>query len=169
MRLLIRLSSAIMNYDVWGSWSPGVGPNAPLNDSCAPPAAQRGSAVSAVAAWTAAGFPANQLVLGVPSYGHSFHVTPSASGASSGVLVSYPSFDAALQPVGDSWDPAAPAGMDQCGNPVPAGSGGSFNLWGLVQGGFLTDNATAADGMDYRFDECSQTVSTVQKVIGVCY
>jgi len=26
----------IMNYDIWGSWSTSVGPNAPLDDSCAP-------------------------------------------------------------------------------------------------------------------------------------
>ncbi|KAG9316848.1 glycoside hydrolase family 18 protein [Chiua virens] len=62
---------AIMNYDVWGSWSPAVGPNSPLNDTCAPPDYQDGSAVSAIKAWTAAGIPVNQIVLGVASYGHS--------------------------------------------------------------------------------------------------
>jgi hypothetical protein len=51
---------ALMVYDVWGSWSPTVGPNAPLNDSCAPTADRDGSAVSAVNAWTSANFPANQ-------------------------------------------------------------------------------------------------------------
>jgi chitinase len=48
-----------MNYDIWGSWSTGIGPNAPLDDSCAP--TQAGSAKSAVAAWTGAKFPANQV------------------------------------------------------------------------------------------------------------
>ena len=48
-----------MNYDVWGSWSPTAGPNAPLYDSCAPQ--QEGSAQSAVKAWTGANFPANQV------------------------------------------------------------------------------------------------------------
>ena len=51
--------SAIMNYDVWGSFSSGVGPNAPLDDACAP--AKEGSATSAVKAWTAAGFPASKV------------------------------------------------------------------------------------------------------------
>ena len=51
--------AAIMAYDVWGSWSTAVGPNAPLDDSCAP--AQAGSAESAVNAWTAAKFPANKV------------------------------------------------------------------------------------------------------------
>ncbi|KAH0828077.1 hypothetical protein J3R83DRAFT_3733 [Lanmaoa asiatica] len=65
-----------MNYDVWGSWSSAVGPNSPLNDTCASPADQVGSAVSAVKAWTAAGVPVDQIVLGVASYGHSFSVPP---------------------------------------------------------------------------------------------
>lgn len=75
-----------MSYDIWGPWSSGIGPNAPLDDSCA--TTHAGSARSAVAAWTGANFPANQvrvchmyrsvlfinciqIVLGVPAYGHS--------------------------------------------------------------------------------------------------
>jgi chitinase len=53
-------SIAIMNYDVWGSWSTGVGPNAPLDDSCAP--VKAGSATSALQAWTSAGFPASKAI-----------------------------------------------------------------------------------------------------------
>src|SRR6266850_274670 len=86
-----------MNYDIWGSWSPTVGPNAPLDDSCAP--SQQGSAKSAVKAWT---------------------------------------------------------DVDVCGNPNVVG--GVFNFWGLVEGGFLTENGIAASGIDYKFDNCSQTV-----------
>jgi len=70
---------AIMNYDEYGQWSATAGPNSALDDSCASPAAQQGSAMSAVKAWTAAGMPANQLVLGVASYGHAFNVAPSAA------------------------------------------------------------------------------------------
>ncbi|KIK75153.1 glycoside hydrolase family 18 protein, partial [Paxillus rubicundulus Ve08.2h10] len=62
----------VMNYDVFGPWSAAVGPNAPLNDTCAPPDDQVGSAVTAVKAWTAAGMPLNKIVLGVAAYGHSF-------------------------------------------------------------------------------------------------
>jgi len=51
--------TGIMSYDIWGSWSSGIGPNAPLDDSCAPMRA--GSAKSAVAAWTGAKFPASQV------------------------------------------------------------------------------------------------------------
>ncbi|EED84956.1 hypothetical protein POSPLDRAFT_126595 [Postia placenta Mad-698-R] len=148
----------VMNYDVWGSWSTAVGPNAPLNDTCAPAADQQGSAVSAVAAWTAAGFPASQIVLGVPSYGHSFTVEPSAAlvSGSESTLAAYPAFVASQQPLGDAWDTNATAGVDQCGNPT-GGPSGIFDFWGLVEEGFLTDNGTAAHGIAYRFDNCSQT------------
>ncbi|KAF8645648.1 hypothetical protein AX16_007668 [Volvariella volvacea WC 439] len=143
---------AIMNYDIWGRWSqPGVGPNAPLDDTCS--SNQAGSAVSAVRAWTSAGFPASKLGLGVAAYGHSYHVERSAAVDSAGQLVPYPPFDASLQPRGDSQD--GEAGVDQCGNPVPVG--GIFNFWGLIEGGFLNADGTAASGIDYRFDNCSQT------------
>ncbi|OCH93947.1 glycoside hydrolase [Obba rivulosa] len=159
----------MMNYDVWGSWSTSVGPNAPLNDTCASGADQQGSAVSGVKAWTDAEFPAHQIVLGVASYGHSFQVSQSDALASSGsnTLVPYPSFDASEQPLGDSWDSVAPAGVDQCGNPTSGGPSGIFDFWGLVQGGFLTNNGTAASGIDFRYDNCSQTPYVYNPTTGV--
>jgi len=148
----------VMNYDVWGTWDSTVGPNSPLNDTCAPAADQQGSAVSALAAWTAAGFPANQIVLGVASYGHSFKVEQSAAlvAGSETEAAAYPAFVASEQPLGDSWDSDAPAGVDQCGNPT-GGPSGIFDFWGLIEGGFLTDNGTTAQGIAYRYDDCSQT------------
>jgi chitinase len=143
-----------MNYDVWGSWSATTGPNAPLNDSCAPTA--EGSAVSAVKAWTDAGFPHGKIILGVASYGHSFHVNSSVAYDKSGKIDPYAPFDKALQPAGDKWDSTA-TGVDACGNPNVVG--GLFDFWGLIDGGFLTANGTAAKGIDYVFDPCSQTVS----------
>ncbi|OCB89110.1 glycoside hydrolase [Sanghuangporus baumii] len=164
---------SIMNYDIWGSWSATAGPNAPLNDTCAPSTAeQQGSAVSAVDAWTTAGFPASQIVLGVASYGHSFSVSTSDALSSSSssnsseegsttqnqtqTLNLYPEFDATNQPAGDAWD-SVEGETDSCGNPTTVG--GIFNFWGLVENGFLTSNGTANTdgGMVYTFDECSQT------------
>ncbi|KAF8899789.1 glycoside hydrolase family 18 protein [Gymnopilus junonius] len=144
---------AIMNYDIWGSWSPTVGPNAPLNDTCA--TVKAGSAVSAVQAWTDAKFPANKIVLGVAAYGHSFHVDTSAATASSGQLALYPPFDKSQQPLGDSDVPGAAPSVDQCGNPV--GVSGTFNFNGLIDFGFLDAQGNAAPGIDYVFDNCSQT------------
>ncbi|KAI0633477.1 chitinase [Trametes polyzona] len=145
---------AIMNYDIWGSWSTGVGPNAPLNDTCAAPANQQGSAVSAVAAWKAAGIPANQIVLAVGAYGHSFHVDKSAALVGN-ELAAYPAFVASEQPAGDKWDDPA-GGDDGCGT-LTTQPGGSFTFWGLIEKQFLNANGTAAPGIDYRFDDCSQT------------
>ncbi|KAH8107690.1 chitinase [Cristinia sonorae] len=150
---------AIMNYDINGAWSSTVAANAPLNDTCAPAANQAGSAVSAIAAWEKAGMPAHQIVLGVPSYGHSFHVAVEDAfhcddnGDDNGILASFPKFDVSKQPLGDAWSDAA--GTDVCGNAV--GPGGNYDFWGLIEGGFLNKNGTVADDIIYRYDECSQT------------
>lgn len=161
---------AIMNYDVWGSWSPTVGPNAPLNDTCVSNSTQQvGSAVSAVKAWNTAGMPLDQLVLGVAAYGHSFSVSPSDGLTSDNAIVPYAPFNASAHPAGDAWDPVPAAGeVDVCGNAVT--QGGNWNFWGLVEGGFLNENGTvnAAGGIAYRFDECSQTVSRNDLIERIC-
>ncbi|KAK8853278.1 hypothetical protein IAR55_003982 [Kwoniella newhampshirensis] len=59
----------IMNYDVWGS-SSTPGANAPLSDGCGNSTQPLANAYAAVASWTAAGMPANQITLGVPAYGY---------------------------------------------------------------------------------------------------
>src|SRR5947208_3044218 len=109
-----------MNYDIWGSWDTTVGPNAPLNDSCAAPLNQQGSAVSAVKAWTTAGFPADKIILGVAAYGNSFHVNTSSALDAYGNLVPYPPFDKSQQPAGDKWN-STTTGVDVCGNPNVVG------------------------------------------------
>ncbi|KAJ7154756.1 glycoside hydrolase family 18 protein [Mycena filopes] len=147
---------AIMAYDVWGSWSHTVGPNAPLDDSCAPPADRVGSAVSAVKAWTSANFPANQITLGLASYGHSFSVTPTAALTDSGSIALYPAYDKSpsAQPMGSA-DTPDDTSLDPCGQ--PNGVSGIFTFAGLISEGYLNANGTAANGIDYVFDACSQT------------
>jgi chitinase len=149
--------AAIMNYDIWGPWSPTVGPNAPLNDTCAATQNQAGSAVSAIKAWSSAGMPLNQLVLGVPAYGHSFtvHKGNAFVQGSTTELAPYPAFDASLPPTGDSWSDAG--GVDICGNAV--GPGGTIDFWGMVELGYLTAAGKRKKNIVYRFDDCSQTVS----------
>ncbi|KAG2154451.1 glycoside hydrolase family 18 protein [Suillus bovinus] len=145
---------AIMDYDVWGSWSSAVGPNAPLDDSCAASSEQQGSAASAVKAWSNAGMPIDQIVLGVASYGHSYDVSPSDAFVSgTKTLAAYPAFNSSNQPVGDAWDNTA--SVDSCG--IHQGSGGTFDFWGLIDGGFLNSKGTTAEGIYYRFDSCSKT------------
>jgi chitinase len=70
--------------------------------------------------------------------------------------VPYPPFNVSLQPSGDKWDDAA--GVDQCGNPTRVG--GIFDFWGLIDGGFLNADGKVAEGILYRYDNCSQTVSS---------
>ncbi|KAI9458901.1 hypothetical protein BJY52DRAFT_1223303 [Lactarius psammicola] len=95
-----------------------------------------------------AGFAANHIILGVASYGHSSHVnndTGSTVGASGNINLHAP-FDKSQQPAGDKWGGTAD-GTDECGNPNVVGS--IFDFWGLIDGGFLTNNRTAANGIDY--------------------
>ena len=103
-----------MNYDVNGPWSDHIGANAPLDDSCS--TLKTGSAMSAVKAWSVAGFPHEKMTLGVAMYGHTFHVTPNNALTSTGVINITASFDKNLQPAGDKWDSTA-TGVDECGNP----------------------------------------------------
>ncbi|CAE6390033.1 unnamed protein product [Rhizoctonia solani] len=158
----------IMNYDVWGPWSDTSGPNAPLNDTCAVNATQKiGSAVSAVEAWTKAGFPVDQLVLGVGAYGHGFSVAP-ADALNNTILNPYSPFNKSFTPPGDAWsDTAANGTLDVCGNPQAAD--GSYTFWGLIEGGFLNENGTAntAQGITYKYDECSQTPFVYNQTSGV--
>ncbi|KAH9040549.1 glycoside hydrolase superfamily [Lactarius hengduanensis] len=133
----------LMNYDVWGSWSVSVGPNAPLDDSCAPTSDdQEGSAVSAVKAWSTAGFPANQIILGVASYGHSFHVDKS-NASMRRAISSYTRHSTGLSNLRGT-NGTAPRTALMCGNPN-------------VVAGFLRCDGTVANGIEYVFDNCSKT------------
>ncbi|PPQ78226.1 hypothetical protein CVT25_015545 [Psilocybe cyanescens] len=146
---------AIMNYDIWGPWSASVGPNAPLNDTCASAENQDGSAVSAVQKWNKAGIPLHQIVLGVAAYGHSFKVAQADAFVKGSVsqLAAFPPFDASAPPVGDAWDDGA--GIDECGN--AQAPGGDVDFWGMIAQGYLRADGTPNDGIAFRFDSCSQT------------
>ena len=152
-----------MNYDVWGGWSTNVGPNSPLNDTCAADRDKEGSAVSAVDSWGRAGFPREQMILGVASYGHSFHVNTSSAYDKTGAVKLYAYFHPWMQPAGDKWDSTA-VGVDVCGNPNVVG--GIFHFWGLIDAGFLSSDGMAASGISYRFNKCAKTVCNLM-LIGV--
>ncbi|KXN90956.1 Acidic mammalian chitinase [Leucoagaricus sp. SymC.cos] len=152
----------IMNYDTKSTPSSGAGPDAPLDDSCAPTGSQTGSARASVSAWTAAGIPVNQIVLGVPAYGHSYIIPSSVtlSGEGSDTTLSlYPTYTANSTRKGDRWD--GDGGLDVCGNTI--GPGGIYTYWGLIQEGFLNSDGTIPDDINYRFDDCSQTPFSYDK------
>lgn len=179
-----------MNYDVWGPWTATAGPNAPLNDTCVANNKTQagGSAVSAITSWTGAGFPLDQIVLGVAGYGHSYEVSHSDafgvvnwSEKKDGLKLStsYPPYNAT--PAGDLWDDVP--GLDVCGNYETSGyvsiprplftdcpnlskylvrfTSGLFDFWGLITNEFLDTNGTALPGIAYMYDDCTQTVRYV--------
>lgn len=127
----------VMDYDVWGSWSSTVGPNAPLYDDCAPEA--EGSAASALAAWTGAGFPVGQIILGVASYGHSFSVTKSSALLANGSLALYPSFNSSNQPAGDKWDSTADGGTIAAGTRIPLAVSSTSGAWWMAGSLIIVD------------------------------
>jgi chitinase len=100
--------------------------------------------------------PLDQIVLGVPAYGHSFRVskTSALKHNSTTQLNLYPPFDPNDTPAGDAWDDQP--GLDECGNEQP--QGGDITFWGLIQKGLLTSTGDVAPGVPNAFDNCSQTV-----------
>ena len=152
----------ILDYDIWGTWSPTVGPNAPLNDYCAQPSELYGSAAYAALSWALSGFPLNQIILGVPAYGRSFRVKQSDALDASGNIKLYSPFDKTNQPAGDKWDITA-SGVDVCGNPNVVG--GVFTFWGLIEAGFLDASGRPLDDIYYTFDNCAKTVSALRRDI----
>ncbi|EIW85416.1 glycoside hydrolase family 18 protein [Coniophora puteana RWD-64-598 SS2] len=135
----------IMNYDVYGpEYTKVFGPNAPLDSSCAPSGQQGKSAKMAVETWTEAGFPASQLVLGVPAYGYGYKATrEQVTGSSAGDSIQlYGSFDG-----------TAP-GM-AFGSTSP--SDGTYEFEGMMEAKFLNDDGSVASGLLSIFDNCSQT------------
>jgi chitinase len=57
------------NYDTWGA-SSNPGPNAPLSNACGTSSMPQYSAQAGFNQWTAAKFPAGQILLGLPTYGY---------------------------------------------------------------------------------------------------
>ncbi|KAJ6538875.1 glycoside hydrolase family 18 protein [Mycena vulgaris] len=162
-----------MVYDLSWNWTAGSPriqralPSAPLDDSCYATTlgvtgtglTGRGSARSAVEAWTSAGIPSSQIVLGVPSYGHSFNVNSSEAFLAStsydvhSLLTYYPPYDTLNHTVGDKWD--GTGGTDQCGAHV--GPGGVWNFFSLIAAGYLLANGSPAMDVPYQWDTCSST------------
>ncbi|KZV73512.1 glycoside hydrolase family 18 protein [Peniophora sp. CONT] len=152
---------SIMNYDVFGSFSSFAGPNAPLNDTCASQAQQDAgfSAVRAVQAWNDAGVPLDKLVLGIPTYGHSYAVSPeNATSDNFATLNTHPNFDNTLHPLGSQDNGSNETFVDVCG--VTNFASGAWDFAGLVDAGYL--DATGAFNSEktsahWMFDECAQT------------
>ncbi|PIL27780.1 hypothetical protein GSI_10933 [Ganoderma sinense ZZ0214-1] len=161
----------IMNYDVWtpASAVPLVGPNAPLQVGCTfDNRVSSQSARTAVEAWTKAGMPAAKILLGVPTYGHSYAVEPSAAIDASGKLAEYPAFNGGAHPQGDVWDVIpGPNATDVCGNATHITGDWYFRNLVNATDGFLDANGTAREDIWYRYDDCTQTPYAYNKTSGI--
>ncbi|KAI0287683.1 chitinase [Russula brevipes] len=72
-----------------------------------------------------------------------------------GKLRLYPSIDKSRPPPpGDKWD-TRDGEVDACG--VKENHTGVLNFWAMVENGFLDRHGNAAKGIDYTFDNCSET------------
>jgi len=152
----------IMNYDVWGPWSPTTGPVGPLDDSCVPSTQAEGSAVSALKAWTDAGLPKNQIVLGVPAYGYGYLVnTTSAfkSGSKTELAGSYVPY---VKPA-----TTGASSVDVCGITEPASS--IYDFSAIVATGLLDCSGLPNHGVPNYFDTCSQSPSIYDTKTGIWY
>ncbi|KAI5475913.1 glycoside hydrolase family 18 protein, partial [Pseudohyphozyma bogoriensis] len=146
----------VMAYDVTGSWSESTGPNAPLHNCLSGTSAE-----SAIQYWTSAGFPASNILLGVPSYGHSFTTTSSklilkeVSGSKTLLYQEKTS----VTPMGDDLDVASMAGTDECGVSIQANQySGVWSYRNLIAGGVLSANGKEGKGGYVRYyDECTAT------------
>ncbi|GAA94300.1 glycoside hydrolase family 18 protein [Mixia osmundae IAM 14324] len=143
----------IMNYDIWGPYGQGLsGPNAPLYTCSSQSSGNPYSASEAVSYFQEAGWPASRLILGVPSYSHSFSTTSaSLSTTTCG------SAQSQLYQAGPASDTA------------PAGAIDQTTFAGLIADGYLNSAGTAGAGGFVRlFDTSSSTpflFSSSQKIL----
>ncbi|KAJ2389085.1 hypothetical protein GGI05_003605 [Coemansia sp. RSA 2603] len=136
----------LMQYDINGGWNSDTGPNAPFNFESGK--GLQASFVSAIDAWTGAGWPANQLTAGIAFYGRSTIATVDMTKDPNNQYQPQQS----VVPLGDSED--APW-YDVC-----AGSTANSGVWmwkHLRDQGVLTSPSTAAAPWVKQWDPVSQT------------
>ncbi|KAI8139456.1 glycoside hydrolase superfamily [Fennellomyces sp. T-0311] len=136
----------IMGYDVNGIWNEEAGPNAPLYYENQADGIDTSSADSAVKAWTNAGIPADQLVLGVPFYGRVSKALKSVESSNEGLYVE---IDQTKQIKGDQYDEE---GADPCPNAVATYSG-MYQWRSIVEEGIPRN----ASGWTSTWDSYSET------------
>ncbi|KAJ2844629.1 hypothetical protein J3B02_004912, partial [Coemansia erecta] len=136
----------LMQYDINGGWNADTGPNAPLNFETGK--GLQASFVSAIDAWTKAGWPASQLTAGIAFYGRS---TIAKEDMTKDPTNQYQPQESVV-PLGDSED--APW-YDVC-----AGTTANSGVWmwkHLRDQGVLISPSTAAAPWVRQWDPVSQT------------
>ncbi|KAJ2257799.1 hypothetical protein GGH98_000595 [Coemansia sp. RSA 454] len=136
----------LMIYDINGAWMPQTGPNAPFdyeNDKGTPL-----TFITAIDAWTNAGWPASQLNAGLAFYGRS---TTATVDMTLDPANQYQNQSSTL-PQGDIADVPA---FDACANVT--GITGTWQYKNLRGQGILTSPTTAAAPWIRRWDDITQT------------
>ncbi|EJD53756.1 glycoside hydrolase [Auricularia subglabra TFB-10046 SS5] len=160
----------IMNYDTWGS-SANPGPNAPLSDGCRNSSQPFANAQAAVTSWTKSGFPAAQIVLGIPSYAYISQSTAThLSGRRRRHEPSQAAFDAQpdvtrgmmeLAAQNDAAAPSAEVAPLKIVNEDGGSNGGQVQFRGLIEQGALKvtpdGRYVGTRGFKRVWDECSST------------
>ncbi|KAJ6497662.1 glycoside hydrolase family 18 protein [Mycena sanguinolenta] len=169
----------LMNYDIFGDWSPAPGPNAPLGNLCGTSNQPQYSAEAAFSQWTAAKFPASKLLLGLPLYGYVLNSTNTFLTGSFKAPDSISKDDTAQtsESVSESSGPVRGANKRPAQIPVPkpevgpgsdAAQANLQSWWGqqipfssLVSSGALVKNSdgtySGAGGFTEGWDDCSDT------------
>ncbi|KAJ7668685.1 glycoside hydrolase family 18 protein [Mycena polygramma] len=166
----------LMNYDIFGDWSPAPGPNAPLSDACGTNTQPQYTAEAAFNQWTAARFPASKLLLGLPLYGYVLNSTKTTLSGSFTAPDSIPASNGKQAPASAVSGPIRGANKRPPQLPVPKpevvpGSSATANLqswWGqqipfssLVSSGALVKSSSGTygegGGFTMGWDDCSDT------------
>ncbi|KAG0151049.1 hypothetical protein CROQUDRAFT_37360 [Cronartium quercuum f. sp. fusiforme G11] len=148
----------IMAYDIYLPLvTPVVGPGAPLFDTCND-AGYKFSVAQSIETWTSTGFPASQILLGIPAYGYQY-VLPSStlnsthfSGTGNASSLFFGSIEKASQAQQVKNVAPTPTG---CDSPL---EGGNFIFKDLLTCGYLSPDAShGLGGFERHFDNCTQT------------
>ncbi|KAF8592399.1 glycoside hydrolase family 18 protein [Ramaria rubella] len=163
----------LMNYDVWSS-SPQPGPNAPLSDACHNSTQPEANANAAIASWTAAGFPAQQIMLGLPAYGYVSRSSATSLRARRSLsnLITSPS-DTALNNGTVTISPTTPAANVAVLSEAGSADSGQVQFNALITQGALVKNAQGLfvgnGGFQREWDACSSTPflrsETMQQIV----
>lgn len=148
----------IMAYDLYSPSSTQVaGPNAPQFDTCNDPG-NKFSVEQAINTWTSSGFPASQILLGLPAYGYKYTMLDSDlkpttfSGQSNLTSLYFSKFDKSVQ---------APAAASEAAGPTTCGGeqdGHTMLFKDLVNCGLVSaDGTKGLKGFTRHYDHCSRT------------
>ncbi|KAA1066568.1 hypothetical protein PGT21_033796 [Puccinia graminis f. sp. tritici] len=148
----------IMAYDLYSPSSGELaGPNAPMFDTCNDPEVKF-SVDQAIKTWTSTGFPAAQILLGLPAYGYKYtmpnsELTPTNfSGQSNLTSLFFSKFDKSAAPAPTE---SSTAGPTTCGGEE---DGHTWLYKDLVACGMLSaDGSQGLKGFTRHYDHCSRT------------